>query len=199
MRVVWDDGKQCAVDFGSTTAPNGLYIRPITPGSGNSNRPGVGHIAFGISNFMAKKAGMKAEMERRGLTNIRPDGEHGFIANDPAGYMLNPWVPLKDPAMYPGAGGTCDDAASAKCKDGYASGLKNLASVHKASGKGFTALYYSNVVLNVPEAEIAKEREFYSGMYGMKVTYEKKDGPNPEVFIQFGQNTLILGKVGQPG
>ena len=95
MRVVWDDGKQCAVEFGSKTAPNGLYIRPITPGSGNSNRPGVGHIAFGTSNFVAKKAGMKSEMERRALTNIRPDGEHGFIANDPAGYMLNPWVPLK--------------------------------------------------------------------------------------------------------
>ena len=198
MRLVWDDGKQCAVEFGSKTAPNGLYIRPVTPGSGNSDKPGVGHIAFGVSDFMAKKAGMKAEMERRDLTNIRPDGEHGFIANDPAGYMLNPWVPLKDPAMYPGAGGTCDDASSAKCKDGFSAGAKNLSAAPKPSGKGFTALYYSYVVLNVPQAQLAKEREFYSGMYGMKVIYEKMDGPSPEVFLKFGQNTLYLRKTANP-
>ena len=76
--------------------------------------------------------------------------------------------------------------------------MKNLASVPKASGKGFTALYFANVVLNVPEADIVKERDFYSGMYGMKVTYEKKDGPNPEVYLQFGQNTLILRKSVNP-
>jgi hypothetical protein len=44
---------------------------------------------------------MKADMKRRGLANIRPDGERGWICNDPAGYMLNTWVPEKDPAMFP--------------------------------------------------------------------------------------------------
>jgi catechol 2,3-dioxygenase-like lactoylglutathione lyase family enzyme len=189
MRVVWDNGKMCALEFGSLKEPNGIYIRGLNP----NEKPGVGHFAFGTTNFMAQKDAMKAEMERRGLQKIRPDGSVGWIANDPAGYMLNTWVPIKDKAMYPGAAEPCGDAASEACKAGWESGLKNLSSIPKASGKGFKATSYSHVVLNVPEADIPKERDFYSGMYGMKVIYDKP-GPNPQVFLRFGRNTLYLRK-----
>ena len=195
MRIAWDDGKQCALEFGSMTKPNGMYIRKIGP----TEKPGVGHFAFGVPNFMANRDAMKAEMERRNLTNIRPDGEVGWIANDPSGYMLNTWVPIKDKAMYPGAAAPCKVAASDECRHGYENGVENLSALPKPSGRGFKALYYSHVVLNVPEADLAKEKEFYTGMYGMKVIYDKEGGPNPEIFLRFDQNTLYLRKTANAG
>jgi catechol 2,3-dioxygenase-like lactoylglutathione lyase family enzyme len=196
MRVVWDDGKKCGLEFGSLTEPNGIYITQVAkPG----DKAVVGHFAFGAPNVVENLAAMKAEMERRGLQNIRPDGGVGWSALDPAGYMLNTWVPIKDKAMFPGAAGPCEDANSAKCKDAYEVGLKDLSSIPKASGKGFKASSYRYIVLNVPEADIPKEREFYSGMYGMKVIEDKQTGPNPEVILSFGGNTLCLRKTANPG
>src|SRR5579872_5038304 len=32
MRVAWDDGRGCALEFGSLTSPNGIYIRPAARG-----------------------------------------------------------------------------------------------------------------------------------------------------------------------
>ena len=65
-------------------------------------------------------------------------------------------------------------------------GLKNLASIPKASGKGFKALYFKYIVLRV--ADIAAERDFYTSLLGMKVVSNKKD----DVSLQFGQKTLVL-------
>lgn len=195
MRVVWDDGKKCGLEFGSLTEPNGMYITQVAkPG----DKAVVGHFAFGAPNVVENLAAMKAEMERRGLANIRPDGGVGWSALDPAGYMLNTWVPIKDKAMFPGAASPCEKPDSATCKDAYEVGLKNLASIPKASGKGFKATSYSHVVLNVPEADLEKEKEFYTNMYGMKLIYEKKDADSPEIFLRFGRNTLYLRKTAKP-
>ena len=182
MTCVWDDGTKCEVDFGSPV--NGIYITQGKP-DGKSN---VGHFGLGIENFMAHKMEMKAEMERRGLGNIRPDGDHGWISDDPAGYMLNTWIPVRDPAMFPGAAGPCVEADSAKCKDAFAAGHKNLASIPKPSGKGFKATAYSMISLRVPEAARAKEKEFYTNALGMKVVSDKPD----ETALRFGQNTLNI-------
>lgn len=191
MWVSWDNGKQCAVEFGDPKKPEGLYIRPATGGQ----KPTIGHFAFGIPNIMAHINDMKVEMERWKLNNIRPDGEHGWIADDPAGYMLNIWVPEKDPAMFPGAASPCKDAESAECKAAYEAGLKNLDKMPKPSGKGFKATYFSNIVLNVPAADIPKERDFYRDLMGMKVIY---DTPR-RVFLRFGGNTLFLEPTANPG
>ena len=129
MRLVWDDGKGCALEFGSLTSPNGVYIRSVSkPGE----KPTVNHIAYGIEDFMSYKSAMKTELDRRKLTNIRPDSEVGWICNDPSGYMLNV-VPVKDKAMFPGAAAPCDVAASRKCTDAAAEGLKNLEAPPKPS------------------------------------------------------------------
>jgi catechol 2,3-dioxygenase-like lactoylglutathione lyase family enzyme len=197
MRVAWDDGKKCALEFGSLTEPNGIFITQLAkPG----DKPGVGHFAFGVPTAYLKehKAAMEAQMQRRGLQHIRPDGEVGWIADDPAGYMLNTWVPIKDKAMFPGAAEPCQTAASDRCREAYEAGLKNLSQAPKPSGKGFKATSYSHIVLNVPEADIPKERDFYSGLLGMKVIYEKLAGPEPEVFLRFGRNTLYLRKTAKP-
>ena len=193
MRVSWDNGKQCALEFGNPMAPNGLYIRNVSkPG----DKADVGHVAYGIPNFMMYKAAIKAGMEGHELTNIRPDAEVGWICNDPAGYMLN-IVAEKDKAMFPGAASPCDVAASEKCTAAYAEGLKNLNAAPKPSGKGFKATYFSHVVVNVPETEVSKEMEFYRDFFGMKVIYNKT-GENPESFLRFGQNTLYLRKTAKP-
>jgi catechol 2,3-dioxygenase-like lactoylglutathione lyase family enzyme len=195
MRVAWDDGRQCALEFGSLTSPNGMYIRPLTkPGE----KPTIGHMAFGIPNFMSQRAAMKAELERRGIRNVRPDGEVGWSCTDPAGYPLNIWVPEKDKAMFPGAAGPCDVAASEKCMAAWERGQnKNSNAARKPSGKGFRATSYSFIVLNVPD--VAKERDFYRDLLGMKVVSDQSQVPGgEECSLRFGQNTLVLHKLSNP-
>lgn len=197
MRVVWDDGKGCALEFGSEAAPNGIYIRNVSkPG----DKPTINHIAYGLTDFMAHKDALKAELERRGLKNIRADGEVGWICDDPVGYVLN-IVVVKDKAMYPGAARPCAVAASAACEEGWEAGLKNLDKAPKPSGKGFTATAYSHVVLNV--SDIDKEREFYRDMFGMKVIYDQPADPAKkqpaQCFLRFGENTLYLRPAGADG
>jgi catechol 2,3-dioxygenase-like lactoylglutathione lyase family enzyme len=189
MRVAWDDGRQCALEFGSRTSPNGMYIRPLAK---LGEKPTIGHFAFGIPNFMSQRAPMKAELERRGIKNVRPDGEVGWSCSDPAGYPLNIWVPEKDKAMFPGAAGPCEIAASAKCKAAFEVGVKNLASAPKPNAHSFDSIGFSFIILNVPD--VAKERDFYRDLLGMKLIYGKPEGPNAECFLRFGQNTLWLRK-----
>lgn len=189
MRVAWEDGNQCALEFGSLTSPNGMYIRPLSkPG----DKPTIGHMAFGIPNFTSQKAAMKAELERRGVKNVRLDGEKGWSCDDPAGYLLNIWVPEKDTAMFPGAAGPCAVAASEKCLAAWKAGQKKLNATPKPSGKAFQATSYSFIVLNVPD--VSKERDFYRDLLGMKVIYDRPEGPSGECFLRFGQNTLCLRK-----
>ena len=213
MQVRWDDGKKCELVFGSQAEPNGMYITQLPK---PDDKPNVNHFAFGVplAYFKENKAAMKAELERRHLPdvvpnqNILPDGELGFRAKDPAGYTLNPWVPIRDITMFPGAAVPCEvaDKVSFKgvedadrCKRGYEEGLKNLSMAPKPSGKGFKALYYSHIVLSVPVADIAKEKEFYTGMFGMKVIYEDLQGTNPQIMLRFGKNTLYLRPNAAPG
>jgi catechol 2,3-dioxygenase-like lactoylglutathione lyase family enzyme len=194
MRVAWDDGRQCALEFGSLTSPNGIYIRPLTkPGE----KPTIGHFAFGIPNFMAQKAAMKAEMERRDVKNIRADGEVGWSCDDPAGYPLNIWVPEKDKAMFPGAAGPCEIAASEKCKAAFESGLKNLRAAPKPRSKSFHPAGFSFIILNVPD--VAKERDFYRDLLGMKIISDQSQTSGAaECSLRFGKNTLVLRKLANP-
>ncbi len=79
MKPVWDDGKQCSVEFGDP--PNAIYIRPLTrpldrpAGAGpNANwtaqmgQGNVDHLAFSIENFQLDP--VKAELQGP----ERPDG-----------------------------------------------------------------------------------------------------------------------------
>lgn len=190
MSTSWDNGKQCAVEFGDPKKPEGMYIRPADPGQ----QPTIGHFAFGIPNIMAHIDDMKVEMDRWGLKNIRPDGEHGWISDDPAGYMLNTWVPEKSPAMFPGAAKPCADAESKACKDAYEAGRTNLENLPKPSGRGFKAVYFSNIVLSVPVAMIPQERDFYRDLLGMKVIH---DSPR-RLLLRFGGDTLVIEPTASP-
>jgi catechol 2,3-dioxygenase-like lactoylglutathione lyase family enzyme len=181
MRTVWDDGTKCQVDCGPAAAPNSLYVTSAQAGA----KPTVGHFAFGLPNFWEQRTAVKAEADRRGIPDVRADGEGGWFVPGPSGYVTQP-VTVMDPAMFPGAAQPCAEAKSAKCKDAFEAGHKNLAAIPKPSGKGFKALYFKYIVLRVPD--VAKERDFYAGFYGMKVVSDKKD----DVSVRFGENTLVL-------
>ena len=180
-RDVWDDGKKCQVDFGNVAAPNSLYIVQGKPDA----KAAVSHYAFGVPGFWAKRTAIKAELDRRGLPGVKPDGEGGWMVNGPSGYMVQP-VTVRDPAMFPGAAQPCEVAKSAKCKDGYEAGLKDAAAAPKPGGKGFKAMGFHRVILHVPD--VAKERDFYTSLLGMKVVSDKPD----DCTLRFGRNTLVL-------
>lgn len=192
MRLVWDDGKQCALAFGNRAAPNGLYFRRL---KNPTDKPEVSHIAFGIPNFMKYKAAIKTQMEQYHLTGIRTDGEVGWSCNDPAGYMLNILID-RDWSVFPGAANPCEITASDKCRQAYAEGTKALDSVPQPRKAKFNALYFSHVALSVPEAQLALEVDFYREMMGMKVIYQGT-AEDRKTFLRFGQNTLFLQKAAE--
>jgi catechol 2,3-dioxygenase-like lactoylglutathione lyase family enzyme len=185
MRVVWDDGTKCQVDFGPEDAPNTLYLTTGKPGT----QPTVGHFSFGLPDYWARADQLRDELTRRGLPGVHPDGEAGWFVSGPSGYTQH-IVTVKDAAMFPGAAEPCKVARSETCKDAYAIGLKNLDSIPKASGRGSKALYFKYIVLHVPD--VAKERDFYTSLMGMKIVSETEN----EVALRFGENTLVLRATG---
>ena len=189
MRDAWDNGTQCGLEFGSEGIPNGIYIRA------GRGEPGVGHIALGATSITAHLGAMKTEMERRKLANIRPDGEHGWIADDPNGYMLNTWVPAEpSEAMFPGAASPCADAESKECHDAFQAGLGDaLRAVPKPAKVSFKAFAFNYVVLNCKD--LAKGREFYENLMGMKVIQNKPE----QVILRFGSEALVLRPAGGDG
>src|SRR6185437_9181444 len=69
MRLTFDDGTQCALEFGSPKAPDSLYIRNVKqPG----DKASVDHMAISVANF--KAAEVEAELKRHGQ-NPKYDGD----------------------------------------------------------------------------------------------------------------------------
>ena len=189
MRDAWDDGVKCQLDFGSASAPNSLYVVGQAKPGGT---PAIGHYSFGLPDFWAQRAALKAELESGGYQGVRADGEAGFMVNGPSGYQVQP-VPVKDAAMFPGAAAPCEIAKSEKCTAAYQVGLTNLASMPKPSGRGFAATHFTHIVLHV--ADIGKECDFYTSLLGLKVVAETPR----ECSLRFGQNTLVLRPTGADG
>jgi catechol 2,3-dioxygenase-like lactoylglutathione lyase family enzyme len=188
MRDVWDDGTKCQLDCGPEDAPNSFYLTQAKPGIS----PAVAHFAFGLPDYWKLVGELKDELLRRGLPGVHPDGEAGWFVNGPSGYVQH-IVTVKDPAMFPGAAAPCEVARSAKCRDAYAAGLKELDTVPKPDGKGFKALAFKYIVLHVPD--IAREADFYTSVMGMKPVSRKPD----EVALRFGENGLVLRPSGAGG
>src|SRR5258708_10696696 len=91
MKCVWDDGKQCSLEFGDP--PNAIYLRPLRQpldrpaGSGPSTnwteqmgQGNVDHLAFSIENFELDS--VKAELLRRGF-NPTAAGPFACAIKDP--------------------------------------------------------------------------------------------------------------------
>jgi catechol 2,3-dioxygenase-like lactoylglutathione lyase family enzyme len=195
MKVAWDDGKQCSVEFGDP--PNAIYIRPLTrpldrpAGTGPSanwtaqmGQGNVDHLAFSIENFQLDS--VKAELIRRGL-NPTPDGPFAWGIKDPSGLTVQICATK---GVFPGQ-------ASPTAKE--SDGTKNLSAIPGPDGKGFKAYAVSHLVLNVPDVD--QSREFYTDLLGMKVIYYRPGdvfgvdySGGPVCFLRFGENTLYLRK-----
>src|SRR5215213_5763049 len=188
MRDVWDDGTKCQLDIGPEDAPNSFYMTTAKPGT----EPTIAHFSFGLPDYWSRVGELKEELLRRKLPGVHPDGEAGWFVNGPSGYVQH-IVTVKDPAMFPGAAAPCEVARSAKCKDAYAMGVKNLDALPKPSGKGFKALYFKYIVLHVPD--VAREADFYISVMAMKPVSQQKDN----VALRFGENTLVLRPSGGDG
>lgn len=80
----------------------------------------------------------------------------------------------------------------AKIEDGQ----HHLDAIPEPSGKGFKAI---GAIVYLYVTDIAKSRDFYSSLYGMKVTYYKAEEPNSECFLRFGQNDGLCLRKSQRG
>ncbi len=199
MKPVWDDGKQCSIEFGDP--PNAIYIRPLTrpldrpAGTGpNANwtaqmgQGNVDHLAFSIENFQLDS--VKAELTRRGL-NPTADGPFAWGIKDPSGLTVQICATH---GVFPGQANP-----TAKESDGE----KNLDAIPKPDGKGYKAYAVSHLVLMVPDVD--KSRDFYTDLLGMKLIYYKPGdlfgvdtSGGPVCFLKFGENALYLRKSQHP-
>jgi len=182
MKVAWDDGTRCAVEFGDPRKPDGFYIVAAKPGE----KGYINHIGYSIDNFMAYKTAVEAELKRRG-TKYHPDTEQGWTLNDPSGYTIHF---ISETGIFPGAAKPCAVMDSAECKAAREAGLKNLARGPQASGRGFKATAFGHIVQCV--RNLTETRDFYRDLFGMREIYWKPDGPDAQSMLRFGNNTLLL-------
>jgi len=182
MKVAWDDGTKCSVEFGDTAKPEALYLVAAKPGE----KAYINHTGYSIDNFMAHKAVIEAELKRRNV-KYRGDTEQGWTLNDPSGYTIHF---ISEKGIFPGAAEPCAVMASDKCRAADAVGLRNLDRLPKPSGRGFKATAFSHIVQRV--RNINETRDFYRQMFGMRQTYYKPGEPNAQAMLRFGNNTLVL-------
>ncbi|MBZ5659170.1 MAG: VOC family protein [Acidobacteriia bacterium] len=195
MKCVWDDGKQCSLEFGDP--PNAIYLRPLRqppdrPAGAGANANwaeqmgsgSVDHLAFSIDNFQLDS--VKAELSRRGL-NPSPDGPFAWSVKDPSGLIVQICATR---GVFPGQA-----APTAKESDG----LQHLDAIPKPDGSIFKAVAVNHLLLMVPDVD--KCRDFYADVLGMKVIYYKPgdmfgvdSSSGPACFLKFGESVLYLRK-----
>lgn len=173
MKVTWDDGVQSELDFGNPSVVDSLYIRKVKPGQQVS----VDHLAWKVERFT--KDGSEAQLKQLGLSPT-DDGPAAWNVKDPDGFTVQV---VARTGGWPGGA-----VKGAKVEDGQ----KNLSSLPAPSGKGFKAV---GAIVYLYVTDIAKSRDFYLNLFGMKVAYYKPDEPNAECFLRFGGNDgLVLRK-----
>jgi catechol 2,3-dioxygenase-like lactoylglutathione lyase family enzyme len=189
MRVAWDDGTRCSVEFGNPARPEAFYIVAAKPGE----KAYINHIGYSIDNFMAHKNAIEAELKRRNI-KYHPDTQQGWTLNDPSGYTIHF---ISEKGIFPGAAKPCAVMNSPECKAAEAVGLKNLAKAPRPSGTGFKAVAFGAIVQHV--RDIALTRDFYRDMFSMREISYKPEGSDAHAALRFGNNTLVLMKSNRPG
>jgi catechol 2,3-dioxygenase-like lactoylglutathione lyase family enzyme len=189
MKVAWDDGTKCSVEFGDPARPEAFYLVAAKPGE----KAYINHTGYSIANFMAHKGAIEAELKRRNI-RYRGDTEQGWTLNDPSGYTIH-FISEKD--IFPGAAEPCAVMNSAQCKAAEAAGLKNLDRLPQPGGKGFKATAFSHIVQCVRNLD--ETRAFYEQLFGMRPLHYKAGESNAQAMLRFGNNTLILANSQRPG
>jgi len=162
MRLTFDDGKGCALEFGSLKSPDSLYIRNYKPG-GKAN---VDHIALSVADWTgpSSEALLKEILKPQGQ-EPKFDGDAAWFAWDPDGYTVQVCA---EKGVYPGAAVHDFDA-----KPGLDGAAKMNASRPK-SASPFTATAVNHLSYN--SADYAKSRDWYMDVFGMKLTYDDGKG-----------------------
>jgi catechol 2,3-dioxygenase-like lactoylglutathione lyase family enzyme len=184
MRVAWDDGSKCSVEFGDPAKPEAFYIVATKPGE----KGYINHIGYSIDNFMAHKGAIADELTRRKIKH-HADTEQGWTLQDPSGFTIHF---ISETGIFPGAAAPCAIMSSDQCRNANAVGLKNLERAPRPSGKGFKATAFSHIVQCVRNIE--ETRDFYRDLFGMREIYYQPQGPTAQSMLRFGNNTLVLMK-----
>jgi catechol 2,3-dioxygenase-like lactoylglutathione lyase family enzyme len=87
MKKTFDDGKQCALEFGDPAAPNGLFIRNVKT---SGEKAHVDYISYSVAAW--DRSRIEAELKRRGLYP-KPAGKNAWAIKDPDGYQLQICAP----------------------------------------------------------------------------------------------------------
>jgi len=178
MRLTFDDGTQCALEFGSLKSPDSLYIRNVKhPG----DKASVDHLALSVANFKAAEA--EDILKRHGQTP-KYDGDAAWTAWDPDGYVFQVCA---EKGVYPGA---------AIPKFDPSSGLAAAAKINAARAKdvkGFKTTAVNHISYNV--ADYAKSRDFFMDLFGMKLTYDDGKGCALEFGNPKSPDSLYIRKV----
>ena len=188
MKVAWDNGRMCALEFGDPAKPEGIYLVPVKAGE----KPAISHIGWSIDDFPANKEKIAAELKRLNIP-FKADTEWGWTLEDRAGYTIHF---IAETGIFPGAAEPCAVIASAKCKAAEAVGFKSLDRLRKPDGKGFKATAFSHIVLCVDD--IVATSRWYQEMFGMREFYYKPAEPNAQAMLRFGNDTLYLRNSRRP-
>jgi catechol 2,3-dioxygenase-like lactoylglutathione lyase family enzyme len=184
MRVAWDDGAKCSIEFGDPDRPEAFYLVAAKAGE----RAHVNHIGYSIADFMLHKAAITAELTRRGIEH-RADTELGWTLKDPSGYTIHF---IAEKGIFPGAAAPCAVMSSAECRAADAAGLRNLERGAKPGGRAFRAIAFSHVVQCVRDVDAT--RDFYREMFGMRQIHHRPG----EAILRFGNDTLVLTRSRRP-
>ncbi len=163
MKLTYDDGKGCALEFGSLKSPDSLYIRNTKPGE----KANVDHLALSVLNWQppAQSQALLTEFMKPLNHEAKYDGDAAWYGWDIDDYMVQV-CDLK--GVYPGAALHGFDA-----KPGL-EGAKKINASHPKSTKGFKTTAINHISYNV--ADYAKSRDWYMDTYGMKLTYDDGKG-----------------------
>jgi catechol 2,3-dioxygenase-like lactoylglutathione lyase family enzyme len=176
MKLAFDDGKQCSLEFGEPV--NALYLRKVRESSDQAN---VDHLAFSIESFDLHA--VEAELKRRDL-NPKFDGNYAWTVHDPDGFTFQVCA---EKGVYPG------QAAPGAPSDFTGPLPTQPAGADRAP---FKAMAVNHLALHT--ADIARSRDFYTDLLGLKVIYDKPEEPNAECFLSFGDNVLYIRKSDRP-
>ena len=81
IKLTFDDGKGCALEFGNPKSPDSLYIRNVKP----DQKANVDHLAYSVAGFELKK--VEADLKSHGL-EPKFDGDAAWTVHDPDGYTF---------------------------------------------------------------------------------------------------------------
>jgi catechol 2,3-dioxygenase-like lactoylglutathione lyase family enzyme len=172
MRLVFDDTKQCSLEFGAPA--NAIYIRNLKK---TGDKAYVDHMAYSIANFGLHAVG--DELKRRGL-DPKFDGNYAWTIHDPDGFTFQICA---EKGVYPG------QAAPGAPPDFTGPTPPQPAGADKASLK---AVAVNHISYNV--ADYARSRDFYIDLLGMKVSFD--DGK--QCYLAFGNDYLFIRKTKDP-